>query len=65
MIDAKGQAISAGIRPGDIILALNNSQASSVHSFNRELNKVPNGKTIALLIYRNGDTLFIPVKIGD
>jgi len=65
VIEAKGQAISAGIRPGDIILALNNSQVTTIHSFNRGLNKVPSGKTIALLLYRNGDTLFVPVKISD
>ena len=30
---------------------------------NLEINKTPKGKTIALLIYRNGDTLFVPVKV--
>jgi len=65
VVEAKGKAISSQIRPGDIILALNNSPVTTVYSFNKELNKAPNGKTIAILIYRNGDTLFIPVKISD
>jgi len=63
VLEVKGKEISAKIRPGDIILALNNSLVSTVYSFNRELNKVPTGKTIALLLYRNGNTLFVPVKI--
>jgi serine protease Do len=65
VVDVKGKAISSQIRPGDIILALNNSPVTTVYSFNKDLNRAPNGKTIAILIYRNGDTLFIPIKISD
>ena len=60
---ASGPAVSSQIRKGDIILALNNTPVTSVRAFNREINKTPKGKTIALLIYRNGDTLFVPVKV--
>lgn len=60
---AAGPAVSSQIREGDIILALNNTPVTSVRAFNREINKTPKGKTIALLIYRNGDTLFVPVKV--
>ena len=60
---ASGPAVSSQIRDGDIILALNNTPVTSVRAFNREINKTPKGKTIALLIYRNGDTLFVPVKV--
>jgi len=62
---ASGPAVSSQIRDGDIILALNNTPVSSVRAFNREINKTPKGKTIALLIYRNGDTLFVPVKVAN
>ena len=60
---ATGPAVSSQIRNGDIILALNNTPVTSVRAFNRDVNKTPKGKTIALLIYRNGDTLFVPVKV--
>jgi serine protease Do len=60
---ASGPAVSSQIRERDIILALNNTPVTSVRAFNREINKTPKGKTIALLIYRNGDTLFVPVKV--
>ncbi len=63
VMKASGPAVSSQIRDGDIILALNNTPVSSIRAFNREINKTPKGKTIALLIYRNGDTLFIPVKV--
>jgi serine protease Do len=65
IIGVKGNAVSAGIRTGDVVLALNNSAVKSVQSFNNDLRKIPNGKTVALLIYRNGDTLYIPIKISN
>jgi serine protease Do len=65
VIGVKGNAVSAGIRTGDVVLALNNSAVKSVQSFNNDLRKIPNGKTVALLIYRNGDTLYIPIKISN
>ena len=55
---------NAGIRAGDVILAFNNTAVESIGSFNRDIRKVPKGKTIALLVYRNGNTIYIPVKIN-
>ena len=46
---ASGPAVSSQIREGDIILALNNTPVTSVRAFNREINKTPKGKTIALI----------------
>jgi serine protease Do len=65
IVGVKGNAVSAGIRTGDVVLALNNSAVKSVQSFNNDLRKIPKGKTVALLIYRNGDTLYIPIKISN
>ena len=63
VVEVEGSASSAGIRTGDVILAFNNSAVESVGSFNKDIRKVPRGKTIALLIYRNGNTIYIPVKV--
>ena len=65
VIAAQGSSVTAGIRPGDVILALNNSAVKTVAMFNQDLRKIPKGKTIALLIYRNGDTLYVPIRISD
>ena len=65
VLEVKGPSIASGIRTGDVILALNNSAVQSIASFNQDIRKIPKGKTIALLIYRNGDTLYIPVKVTD
>jgi serine protease Do len=65
VLDVADSALNAGIRKGDVILGLNNNPVSSVQSFNQDLKKVKKGKTIALLIYRNGDTLYVPIKITN
>jgi GTP-binding protein LepA len=49
---------------GDIILVVNNTPVKSIQAFNNDLRKLPEGKVIAGLLYRNGDTLFVPVKLG-
>ena len=65
VLDVADASLNAGIRKGDVILGLNNNPVSSVQSFNQDLKKVKKGKTIALLIYRNGDTLYVPIKITN
>ncbi len=62
--DVKGSSMAAGIIKGDIILVVNNTPVKSTQSFNNDLRKIPNGKVIAILLYRNGDTLFVPVKVN-
>ena len=63
VIDAQGSAAAAGIRRGDIILALNNSEVESAEAFAKEVASIPNGKTVAVLVLRNDETLYVPVKI--
>lgn len=65
VVDAQGSAASAGIRRGDIVLALNNSEVESADAFAKEVATIPNGKTVALLILRNDETLYVPVKITN
>ena len=64
VIKVEGSASASGIRTGDIILAFNNSAVKSIASFNKKIRRVPKGKTIALLIYRSGNTIYIPVKVA-
>tara|TARA_B100000780_G_scaffold148668_1_gene103908 strand:- start:340 stop:1743 length:1404 start_codon:yes stop_codon:yes gene_type:complete len=61
--DVQGSSLTAGIMKGDIILVVNNTPVKSIQSFNNNLRKIPDGKVIAILLYRNGDTLFVPVKV--
>jgi serine protease Do len=59
-----GDAARAGIRIGDIILAVNNGKVSSVESFHKAIAAVPKGKSAAILVRRGDGSLYIPLKIS-
>jgi len=58
----EGEAAKAGVEEGDVILALNAIATPNVAGFNQALAKLPAG-TVALLIAREGNTLYLPIKI--
>jgi serine protease Do len=57
-----GPAARAGIRPGDIVVGINGQPARSVEQVRAVVNAKP--KTVALLIDRNGQKIFVPVRLG-
>jgi serine protease Do len=63
VVDSQGVVAQAGVRHGDVILGLNNSEVQSLEQFNKQLAGMPVGKTIALLVQRGENTLYVPVKI--
>ncbi|OFV93951.1 MAG: hypothetical protein A3G76_00835 [Acidobacteria bacterium RIFCSPLOWO2_12_FULL_65_11] len=53
---------SAGsIRPGDVILRINNAPVSSAAEAARQLQRIPSGRLAQLLIWRDGAQVFVPV----
>jgi serine protease Do len=60
--DVAGAAERAGVRPGDVILAVNNVPVQSPAQLKELIGKA--GKTIALLVQREEARIFIPVPIG-
>ncbi|GAB7562376.1 serine protease MucD [Methylobacillus methanolivorans] len=64
VVDAQGAAAQAGIRRGDLVLALNNTEVQSLEQFTKQVNAIHAGKTVALLVQRENNTLYVPVKIG-
>ncbi|HQT00339.1 MAG: protease Do [Hydrogenophilales bacterium 16-64-46] len=62
--EATGDAARAGIRPGDIILAVNNTRVSTVDAFRKAIAAVPVGRSAAILVRRGEGSLYIPLKIS-
>jgi len=60
--DVQGAAARAGIRRGDVILAVNNQDVKSVEQFTQLLNKLGKGRAIALLVRRGDSALYIPLR---
>jgi serine protease Do len=59
---ASGPAARAGIRAGDLVLAVNGTPVRSVAQLRALVAK--SGKTLALLIQRDDGKIFIPVDLG-
>ncbi|OIQ85706.1 putative periplasmic serine endoprotease DegP-like precursor [mine drainage metagenome] len=60
--NVSGPAEAAGVQNGDILLAVDGKPVSSVDQVRAILKGA--GKTIALLIERGGNRIFVPVEIG-
>lgn len=63
VLESTGAAAQAGIRRGDVILGLNNAESQSVEQFNKQINAVAAGKTVAVLVLRAENTLYVPIKV--
>lgn len=59
-----GDAARAGIRVGDVILAVNNGKVATVDAFRKAIATVPRGKSAAILVRRGDGSLYVPLKIS-
>jgi serine protease Do len=60
--DAGGPAQAAGVQPGDVLLSVNGKAVNSVEQVRDVVGK--SSKSVALLIQRGDEKIFIPVRIG-
>ena len=60
--DAGGAAAEAGVESGDVLLAINGTPATSIEQVRSVVAKA--GKSVALLIQRGEDRIFVPVTLG-
>ncbi len=63
VVDAQGPVAQAGVRRGDLVLGLNNTEVQNIEQFNKLLASFAAGKTVAILILRGESTLYVPIKI--
>ena len=59
---AQGAAAKAGLTQGDVVMAINGLPVDSVDELKRVLASKP--KSVALLVWRDGERLFVPVPLG-
>ena len=58
----QGAAARAGLTQGDVVMAINGQPVDSVDELRRVLAAKP--KSVALLVWRDGERLFVPVPLG-
>jgi serine protease Do len=57
-----GAAAKAGVQQGDLILGVGSNKVTTVEELKTQVDKA--GKTVALLIEREGRQIYVPVKIS-
>ena len=61
-VDAGSRIYEAGIRPGDIILQINQKNVSTLEEYKKAVSKLKAKERILLLIRRKGQDLFVTIK---
>lgn len=59
---ASGPAAAAGIARGDVLLSINGAPAGNIDQVRAAVAKAD--KTVAVLIWRDGNKIFVPVRLG-
>jgi serine protease Do len=60
--DVAGPAQAAGVEPGDVVLAVNGTPVANVDQVKDAVSR--SKKSVALLIQRGGDKIFVPIRLG-
>jgi serine protease Do len=61
--DAQGPAARAGIRRGDVILALNNHDVKSVEQLTQLLAQYERARSVAVLVRRGEGAIYVPIRL--
>lgn len=61
--EASGAAARAGIRRGDVIVAVNNQSVKTIEQFTQLIGQFEKGRSVALLVRRAGGSIYIPLRI--
>jgi serine protease Do len=63
VVSADGPAAAAGVRPGDIVLAVNSQRIRNAEDLRKQVASIDDGEVAALLVRRNDGQLYIPVRM--
>jgi serine protease Do len=64
-VEDDGPAASAGVKPGDVILEIDQSPVKGLADFNRLVETYKKGDTVLLLLKRQKTTLFLTLKATE
>ena len=65
MVDQDAPAGKAGLKEGDVILALNGQPVESVEQLKRMIHEIPPGREVTLGVSRNGQPLTLKATLAD
>ena len=62
--DVQGNAAKAGIRRGDVLLAINNQDVKTLEQLNQVIAQFEKSRSVALLIRRGESSLYVPLRLN-
>ncbi|MCL7928802.1 DegQ family serine endoprotease [Halomonas llamarensis] len=62
-VDPQSVAAQAGIRPGDILVSIDQQRVSSAQELADVVTKLPTDRAVPLRIYRDGRSLFVALRL--
>lgn len=64
-VEEEGPAYHAGVREGDVILMVNNIRVKDSSHFKELVADLPGGKAVPILVQRQGNPLFLALKVQE
>jgi len=61
-VDPTGAAARGGLRPGDVIVEVNDAATSSVTQVNAALQRVQSGRLVRLVVWRDGSETLVQIR---
>ncbi len=63
-VERNGPASRAGVRPGDVVVAVNGEHVDSAHNLIKAVAATPPGNNVRLTVRRQGRDMDVPVTVG-
>jgi serine protease Do len=64
-VEDDSAAAVAGMKPGDVIMEIDQSPVKNLEDFNRKIERYKKGDTILFLVKRRGATVFLTLKVSE
>ena len=61
-VDSTGQAAQAGLRPGDVIIDINDQKVTNVDQASKALDAVASGRNARIVVFRGGRELLVMIR---
>ena len=61
-VDATGEAAQAGLRPGDVIIDINDQKVTNVDQASKSLDAVASGRNARIVVFRGGREVLVMIR---
>ena len=63
VIGVRGPAANSGIREGDVVIAINNNDVTTIDQLKKLMTKYDKSRSVALLVKRGEGSIYVPIRL--